>query len=91
MTVFVDDSPIPFRGQYWYHLMSDEMEGFEELHKFARRVGLRSDWFHTDHYDVTEAKRRKAINLGAVSCKSIHLVEIRKARRAYNGSIKSST
>ncbi len=73
MTVYVDDwrqlatvGPITAR---WSHLTA---ESTEELHRFARRMGLRPELFQPhrhdprrDHYDVTEAGRRRAIALGA--------------------------
>lgn len=41
-----------------------------ELHAFARRVGLRREWFQdhhlAPHYDLTAARRSLAVRLGAV-------------------------
>lgn len=48
------------------HLTADSVE---ELHEFALRLGLRRDWFQpksTPHYDLTESRRTKALELGAV-------------------------
>jgi hypothetical protein len=42
----------------------------EELHRFARRLGLRREWFQPDalhpHYDLTPDRRRRALEMGAV-------------------------
>jgi Protein of unknown function (DUF4031) len=53
------------------HLQADTLE---ELHAFARTLRLRPEWFQSkpgrpenDHYDLTEAGRILALNLGAVA------------------------
>ncbi len=50
------------------HLSTDGDLG--ELHAFAKKIGLRRDWFQEHkrmpHYDLTPAKRAKAIEAGAV-------------------------
>src|SRR5579863_7334555 len=77
MTVYVDDSLIPAKVGHctsrWSHLFADTEE---ELHAFARILGLRREWFQPGthapgkrgmpwNYDVTEHKRQQAIRLGA--------------------------
>lgn len=41
----------------------------EELHVFARRLGLRREWFQDHplhpHYDLTASRREKALEFGA--------------------------
>ena len=43
----------------------------EDLHVFAQSIGLRREWFQSHatmpHYDLTEVRRRRAIELGAVA------------------------
>lgn len=67
MTVYVDEAVNEWRGQRWAHLFADDVE---ELHSFAKRMGLKRSWFQNDerlpHYDVTVHKRRIALRLGAV-------------------------
>lgn len=53
------------------HLQADTLE---ELHAFAGRMGLRPQWFQTrpgrpenDHYDLTEAGRVLALEMGAIA------------------------
>jgi hypothetical protein len=69
MAILVDTAGIPHRGRIWYHLVSDT--DIEELHRFARRLGLKREWFQTDgdlpHYDIVETKRALAVKLGARS------------------------
>jgi hypothetical protein len=53
----------------WCHLSSTESE--EELHSFAKQLGLRKEWYHTNsrnhpHYDLTTKRKiNEAICLGA--------------------------
>lgn len=47
----------------WCHLVSDE--SFEELHAFARRLGILARRFQGDHYDLTPELRALAVALGA--------------------------
>ncbi len=71
MTVYVDDmrvrATVGRLTARWSHLMADTPQ---ELHAFAARLGLRRSWVrsegtHREHYDVTEAMRRKALAMGA--------------------------
>lgn len=71
MTVYVDElRRWPTRIRCFKsgscHLMADSVE---ELHAFAARLGLRRSWFQPrsrPHYDLTPAKRERALHLGAV-------------------------
>jgi hypothetical protein len=60
------------------HLVSDESE--EELHAFAKKLGLKREWFQDkrlSHYDVTTVKMRaKAKKLGAKIVSSKEIVAI---------------
>ena len=63
---------------YLGHMVSDE--GEEELHRFARRVGLKRVWFQDQsdhpHYDLTTTPMRlKAMKLGASMVSPRHLIE----------------
>jgi len=57
----------PFRASC--HLYADDEE---ELHRFARRLGLKRSWFQSKkatglaHYDLVDTKRRLAVKLGAL-------------------------
>ncbi|MEJ5866754.1 DUF4031 domain-containing protein [Pseudokineococcus sp. 5B2Z-1] len=50
MAVLVDPPRWPAHGREWSHLVSDVSR--EELHAFARRVGIPARGFEGDHYDV---------------------------------------
>jgi hypothetical protein len=66
VSVYVDPARWPWKGKRWGHLLADDVD---ELHAFARRLGLKTAWFQTKggaHYDITEHKREQAIAMGAV-------------------------
>ena len=64
MTVLIDPPVWPAHGTVWSHLVSDE--GYDELHAFARRLGIPRRSFDLDHYDVPARLHARAISLGAV-------------------------
>jgi hypothetical protein len=68
----VDEAIWPWRGRRWAHLISDE--SYDELHRFAARLGLRREWFQGDHYDVPSHARAAALVLGADAVDSRQLV-----------------
>lgn len=53
-------------GNAWCHLTADTIE---ELHDFAKKIGLSQSWFQNHikhpHYDLTSNKRELAIKNGA--------------------------
>lgn len=81
MSVYVDEMAVCLRNRNWpydqaCHLVADSVE---ELHKFARRLGLKRSWFQNKslpHYDLTTGMRFKAIRLGAVEIDRNKFVEI---------------
>ena len=47
------------------HLVSDQSE--EELHAFAKKIGLKLCWYQRFHYDLTSKRKfEKAISAGAI-------------------------
>jgi hypothetical protein len=69
-------------GHQWCHLFADEAD-CEELHAFARRLGMKRDWFQGDHYDLVPTKRVLGVRLGAVELDRAAAVAIwRKQREA---------
>jgi hypothetical protein len=67
MTVYVDDCRIPWGKYVMSHLLGSDLD---ELHAFAESIGLRRYWFQDKripHYDVSETKRQKALQKGAVA------------------------
>jgi|SRR5215217_52807 len=81
MAVYVDNFGVPARvgglNARWSHMIADTKE---ELHQMAASIGLKREWFqdkhahlppdryptNTWHYDVTQSKRKLAIQAGAV-------------------------
>src|SRR5262249_2723281 len=109
MSVYVDNARIPARvgrlSARWSHLTADTPG---ELHAFAVRIGLRRSWFQTCknppmcppercphwHYDVTDTKRREALNAGAQPIDLYRLAAIiadRRAERAAAGRAAEQT
>jgi len=72
--IYVDDAAIPYKGKLRYHMTATSLE---ELHFFARSIGVKRCWFHRarthPHYDITEDQRTAALDGGAslVSSKMI--------------------
>jgi hypothetical protein len=79
--ILVDPARWPWRGRLWAHLVSDR--DYAELHEFALRLGLRRVGFQGDHYDVDEATRARAIELGADPVTSRELL-----RRLRDGGLR---
>lgn len=67
----------------WCHLLADSTE---ELIAFAKRLGMKREWFQDDnaggHFDLVPTRRELAVKLGAVEVTSRELVAIRRRRRA---------
>ena len=67
---------------YWCHMVTDS--SFEELHDFARRLGLRRERFQEHgrlpHYDLRPETRERALALGAEAVGSKEL--FRRGREA---------
>jgi hypothetical protein len=89
VAVFVDElsmwlpkQPRPFH-EGSCHLTADSID---ELHAFARRIGLRRGWFQdhalAPHYDLTPARRERAIAAGAVFVPARTQARVRIADRA---------
>ncbi|MGH3095428.1 MAG: DUF4031 domain-containing protein [Streptosporangiales bacterium] len=72
MTLLVDPAVWPARGRMWCHLVSDE--SFAELHAFASGVGLPTEAFHRDHYDVPADRRDEVLDAGAYEVTARELV-----------------
>jgi 2-hydroxychromene-2-carboxylate isomerase len=70
--ILVDEARWPWRGRRWAHLVSDV--SYDELHRFAARLGLPRRIFQGDHYDIPTEVRQRAIGLGAVPLDSRELV-----------------
>lgn len=68
--IMVDQPMLHITGKFhgYCHMMSKTGD-LEELHAFAKKLGLKRDWFQNHpthpHYDISQIKRETAIQLGA--------------------------
>jgi hypothetical protein len=70
--ILIDPPNAPGHGRLWSHLASDE--SFDELHDFARRLGIPARGFDRDHYDVPAERYDDVVALGASPVTSRELV-----------------
>jgi hypothetical protein len=78
MTIYVDaiftatprTTAAKRHGNQWCHMMASKDDDIEELHQMAELIGLKRSYFQPHrlypHYDLTPAKRAKAVANGAV-------------------------
>ena len=64
MTILIDPPAWPAHGTLWSHLVSDT--DYDELHAFAKLLGVPRRGFDLDHYDVPARLHPRAVALGAV-------------------------
>jgi hypothetical protein len=76
--IMIDPPLVPTRGRYWSHVASDT--SYEELHAFARRVGIPARGFDRDHYDVPEEMYDAIVAAGAAPVSSRELVSRLRSR-----------
>lgn len=72
MAILVDACTWQWRGRKWCHMVSDVSH--EELHEFARRLGVPMRAFQHDHYDIPQYMRIQAVVLGASEVTSRELL-----------------
>ena len=70
--ILVDPPNAPGHGRLWSHLASDT--SYDELHVFAREVGIPERGFDRDHYDVPAEWYERVVEAGAVPVSSRELV-----------------
>lgn len=70
--ILIDPPLVPSRGRLWSHLASDT--SYDELHEFARSLGIPERGFDRDHYDVPEEWYDEAVSQGAVPVSSRELI-----------------
>jgi hypothetical protein len=63
VALLLDRPAWPAHGRLWSHLVSDT--SYEELHAFARRVGVPRRSFEGDHYDVPAERYDELVAAGA--------------------------
>jgi hypothetical protein len=70
--ILIDPPNAAGRGRLWSHLASDL--SYDELHAFARTVGIPERGFDRDHYDVPSEWYDDMLVAGAVPVSSRELV-----------------
>ena len=70
--ILIDPPNAPGRGRLWSHLASDT--SYDELHAFAREIGVPERGFDRDHYDVPAEWYDKVVEAGATPVSSRELV-----------------
>lgn len=70
--ILIDPPNAEGHGRLWSHLASDA--SFDELHEFARELGIPDRGFDRDHYDVPAEWYDQVVALGAAPVSSRELV-----------------
>ena len=70
--ILIDPPNAAGHGRLWTHLASDA--SFEELHAFARTIGIPERGFDRDHYDVPADWYDDVVAAGAVPISSRELI-----------------
>lgn len=92
MAVYVDNVRVVWRGRLWCHLVADSIE---ELHEFARKLGMRRAWFQHaasyPHYDITVEVRTRALGFGAFAGNRTQIITCARKLKAELCQPKSSS
>jgi hypothetical protein len=70
--ILIDPPNVPAHGRMWSHLASDV--SYDELHAFARRLGIPERGFDRDHYDVPAERYDDVVAAGATPASSREIV-----------------
>ena len=70
--IVIDPPAVPRYGRMWSHLASDT--SFDELHAFARELGIPERGFDRDHYDVPSEWYDEVLSRGVEPVTSRELV-----------------
>jgi hypothetical protein len=70
--ILIDPPLVPSRGRMWSHVASDT--SYDELHAFARLLGIPERGFDRDHYDLPAEAYDDAVAAGAVPVTSRELI-----------------
>jgi len=71
--ILIDPPNAAGHGRLWSHLASDT--SYDELHEFARELGIPERGFDRDHYDVPSDWYDRMLEAGAHPVTSRELVE----------------
>ena len=70
--ILIDPPNAPGHGRLWSHLASDS--SYDELHVFARSLGIPERGFDRDHYDVPAERYDDVVAAGATPVTSRELI-----------------
>lgn len=70
--ILIDPPNAAGHGRLWSHLASDT--SYDELHAFARELGIPERGFDRDHYDVPADWYDRVVALGATPVTSRELI-----------------
>jgi hypothetical protein len=70
--ILIDPPNAAGHGRLWSHLASDA--SYDELHAFARSIGIPERGFDRDHYDVPAERYDDVVAAGATPVSSRDLV-----------------
>ena len=70
--ILIDPPLVPSRGRMWSHVASDT--SYDELHVFARELGIPERGFDRDHYDVPSESYVDVLARGVEAVTSRELV-----------------
>lgn len=77
MAVYVDDQKNRYRGMVMCHMVADTED---ELHQMADSIGIKRAWYQKHkrlpHYDISQSKRKQAVDIGAVEITARQLIEM---------------
>ncbi|WP_028636451.1 DUF4031 domain-containing protein [Nocardioides sp. URHA0032] len=72
--IYIDPPNAAGHGRLWSHLASDV--SYDELHAFARVIGIPERGFDRDHYDVPAESYDQVVAAGATAISSRELVRL---------------
>jgi muramoyltetrapeptide carboxypeptidase len=72
VTLLIDPPNAAGHGRLWSHLASDT--SYDELHRFARSLGIPERGFDRDHYDVPAERYELVVAAGATPVSSRELI-----------------
>ncbi len=77
VSILIDPPVWAAHGRRWSHLVSDS--SLDELHAFARALGIPARAFEGDHYDLPEERYAAVVHAGAIPVTSRELLRRLKA------------
>ena len=70
--ILIDPPTWPGHGRLWSHLISDA--SYDELHAFAKALGVPARGFERDHYDLPSTMYDAAVAAGAAPVSSREII-----------------